>query len=107
MRRLERGPAGAMIAERGALGLPMRALITRAGVDPRAIDERIAALLKSSEAVLAGDVLVAHAVLQQLTGTIGATLAEHHRAAPVAEGIPREVLRERACGRGAGPIFDR
>jgi len=107
MRRLERDPAGAMIAERGALGLPMRALITRAGVDPRAIDERIAALLKSSEAVLAGDVLVAHAVLQQLTGTIVATLAEHHRAEPLSEGIPREELRERTFGRGAASIFDR
>src|SRR5439155_141614 len=66
MRRLERDPAGAMIAERGALGLPMRALITRAGVDPRAIDERIAALLKSSEAVLAGDADASPAVADRM-----------------------------------------
>ena len=50
---------------------------------------------------------MAHAVLQQLTGTIVATLAEHHRAEPLSEGIPREELRERTFGRGAASIFDR
>ena len=106
MRRLEHDPVGAMIAERGSLGLPTRALVTRAGIDPHAIDDRLAALAKSGEAILAGDVLVAHAVLQQVTGAIVATLTEHHRAAPLSEGIPREELRERTFARGATAIFD-
>ena len=107
MRRLERDPVAAMIAERGPLGLPTRALVTRAGIDPRAMDERVAALSKSGEAILAGDVLVAPPVLQQLIATIVATLSEHHRAEPLSEGIPREELRERTFGRGATAIFDR
>jgi selenocysteine-specific elongation factor len=107
LRRLEIDPVGAMIAERGALGLPVQSLITRAGVDARSVDARIAVLSTSNTAILAGDVLVAPDVLQQLTAAIVATLAEHHRTEPLSEGIPREELRDRTFARGSTAVFDR
>lgn len=107
MTRLESDPIGAMIDDAGARGLPIAALVTRAAVDPADVDARIAELVDGKKAVRAGEVLVAPAVLQRVTDAIGTLLAEHHRAQPLSEGIPRDELRERVLAKGNPAVFDR
>jgi selenocysteine-specific elongation factor len=119
LQRVEHDPVGAMIDDAGAVGLPVRALATRAGIDPRGIDARIASLAAEGIAERAGDRLVAPAVLARTREAIVGTLTELHRVAPLSEGMPRDELRERALAgvprrRGAAarpgnaaPVFDR
>ena len=95
VRRLETDPLGAMIDDAEAAGLSVAALVTRAGVDPRDLEARIAALVDGGHAVRAGDVLVAPAILARATDAMLAALAELHRAEPLSAGMPRDELRER------------
>ncbi len=99
--------ARAMIDDAAAAGLPVRALTTRAAIDPPALGARIDALARAGAAIRAGDVLVTPAIVGQLKQQIVATLAEHHRAQPLAEGLSRDELRERLFGRGHADVFTR
>ncbi|HZT76527.1 MAG TPA: selenocysteine-specific translation elongation factor, partial [Vicinamibacterales bacterium] len=107
LRRLERDPLGAMIDDAGALALPIAALVTRAGVDPRGVDARIAALVDAKQAERAGDRLVAPAVLGRARDAIVAALTELHKSAPLSDGMPRDELRERVLRKGHVAVFDR
>ncbi|MBI3402318.1 MAG: selenocysteine-specific translation elongation factor [Acidobacteria bacterium] len=102
-----RRAARVMIDGAGAAALPVRALTSRAGIDPRERDAHVDALVAGGHAVRAGEVLVAPRVLKDLTGAIVATLGEHHRAEPLSDGIPREALRERVFRRGHRAVFER
>jgi selenocysteine-specific elongation factor len=99
--------ATTMIDGAAAAGLPVRSLITRAGIDPGAVDARVEALVRSGVALRAGEVLVAPAIVADLKKRILAVLAEHHRAQPLGEGVPREALREQLFGRGHTDVFAR
>jgi selenocysteine-specific elongation factor len=99
--------ARAMIDDAAAAGLPVRALTARAGIDPPAVSARIDALAHAGGAIRVGDVLVTPAIVGQLKQQIAATLAAHHRAQPLAEGLSREELRERLFGRGHADVFAR
>src|SRR5205814_305340 len=86
--------------------LPIAALVTRAGVDPRDLRARVDELVAGGDAARAGEVLVAPAIVQQLKQAIVAALAAHHRAQTLSEGVPREELREQVFGRGHAAVFD-
>ena len=110
--RLEADPIGMMIDDAAAAGLPVGALVWRAGVDPRDVAARVDSLVKANRAARAGDVLVAPAILKRAADAIAATLTDHHRAEPLSEGIPRDDLRERVLTRlpgrtGAADVYDR
>jgi len=98
--------AGALIDDQGVAGLSRRALVTRAGIEPRDVEARVAALVSARRAVAAGDVVVAAAVLQRLQQAIVASLATHHRQQPLSGGVPREELREQLFGRGDAAVFE-
>jgi selenocysteine-specific elongation factor len=102
-----RSAARVMIDVAGAAGLPIGALTSRAGVDPREREAQVASLVAAGHAVRAADMLVAPRILGDLTGAIVAALAEHHRAEPLSDGVPREALRERVFRRGHAAVFDR
>lgn len=85
----------------------MSALTSRAGIDPRERDAHVDALVAAGHAVRAADVLVAPRILKALSDAIVAALAEHHRAEPLSDGVPREALRERVFRRGHSAVFDR
>jgi selenocysteine-specific elongation factor len=104
---VELAGAAAMIDAAAATALPVRSLSTRAGIDPATLDARMDALIRSGAALRAGDVLVAPAIVADLKTRIVAVLAEHHRAQPLAEGVPREELREQLFGRGHAHVFAR
>jgi selenocysteine-specific elongation factor len=104
---VERQAAAAMIDDAGPHALARAALTTRIGVDPKATGRRVDELVAGGHAIAAGDVLVAPAILRELKERIGAALAEHHRAQPLSEGVPREELRGQLFGRGHPAVFDR
>jgi selenocysteine-specific elongation factor len=101
------GAAAALIADAGAMGMAVDALVWRIGVDPQAVEPAVAALVKSGSAVVAADRLAHPEVLKRLSDTILAALAEHHRRQPLSEGVPREELRAQTFRRGHQAIFDR
>ena len=104
---VELAGAAAMIDAAAAAGMPVPSLTTRAAIDPVALDARIDALVRSGAALRAGGVLVAPAIVADLKARIVAVLAEHHRAQPLAEGVPREELRDQLFGRGHADVFAR
>ena len=104
---VELAGAAAMIDAAAAAGMPVPSLTTRAAIDPVALDARIDALVRSGAALRAGEVLVAPAIVADLKTRIVAVLAEHHRAQPLAEGVPREELRDQLFGRGHADVFAR
>src|SRR5581483_639038 len=97
----------AMIDDAGPRGLPVASLVTRAAVDPADVDVQIAGLVSGKKAARAGDILVAPAILERVSGAIVALLTDHHRAQPLSEGVPRDELRERAFAKGHPAVFDR
>jgi selenocysteine-specific elongation factor len=94
-----------MIDLAGAGGLPVPRLSSRAGIDSSAVASRIDALVESGAAIRAGQVLVAPAIVADLKSRLVAALGAHHRAQPLAEGVPREELREQLFGRGHADVF--
>jgi selenocysteine-specific elongation factor len=114
--RLDPGdPAGAdavdravavMVSERGAAGLPVRALVSRAGLDPGAVRPALERLERAGTAVRAGEALVSPSALDGLARAVLRLLGDHHRAEPLSEGMPREEVRERLFARAGDGVFD-
>jgi selenocysteine-specific elongation factor len=99
--------AAAMVADAGKAGLPVAALVSRVGIDPRHVDAHVQALVADHRAVRAGDTLVTPGVFDALKASIAAMLKEHHRKQPLSDGVPREEARERLFGRGHPAVFER
>jgi len=96
-----------MVNDAGVAGLSLAAMTSRAGIDPRHVDARVAALVGAAQAVRAGDVLVSATIYTQLKDGIVKALTAHHKAQPLSEGVPREELREQLFARGHAAVFDR
>ena len=94
-----------LIRERGLTGLPVTALVARAGVAPESVGgvvDRLSAL----GTVRIGDRLVDVESLQDGGARLLGMVADFHRAHPLRDGVPREEARERVF-RHAGPgIFE-
>jgi selenocysteine-specific elongation factor len=103
----EQRAVAVMVEDAGPAGLPLAAMTSRAGVDPRHVDARADALVGAKQAVRAGDVLVSAAIYARLIDGIVKTLSAHHKAKPLSEGMPREELREHLFARGHAAVFDR
>ena len=103
----EQRAAAVMIVDVGQAALPLAALVSRVGVDPRSLEARAGALVAAGQAVRAADVLVSPAIYGRLKEAIAATLTAHHRTQPLSEGIPREELREQLFGHGHAAVFER
>ena len=96
-----------MIGDAGPAGLAVAQLVSRVGIDASTVAGVVQALEAAGAAVRAGDVLVSPAVFDRLKTSIVALLGEHHRIAPLSEGVPREEARERLFARGSPAIFER
>jgi selenocysteine-specific elongation factor len=97
----------AMVTERGAAGLPIASLVSRAGVAAEALPSLVERLVKEGVAASAGDVLVTPPVLDRLAREVLSLLGDHHRAEPLSEGMPREEVRERVFARAGEGVFER
>ena len=96
-----------MIGERGAAGLPLTALTTRAAVAPEDVARVVEGLVKAGHVEQVGQVLVPSSVLSGLAARLLKELEDFHRAQPLAAGVPREELRERLFSRADAAVFER
>ena len=96
-----------MIGERGAAGLPLTALTTRAAVAPEDVARVVEGLVKAGHVEQVGQVLVPSSVLSGLAARLLKELEDFHRAQPLADGVPREELRERLFSRADAAVFER
>jgi selenocysteine-specific elongation factor len=96
-----------MVAETGVGGLPVAALTSRIGVAPSARPAAIERLIARDAAVIAGSSLVSPSEMSALRQRVLDALAAHHRAEPLADGMPREELRERLFSRAGPGVFER
>jgi selenocysteine-specific elongation factor len=95
-----------MLDEAGVAGLDRAALVSRLGVMPGRVGALLTSLVSGGHAERAGDRLVAPAVLQERRAAVLAMVDAHHKAHPLAEGLPREEAREKLFGAAAAVVFD-
>ena len=115
LQRLEGDPRaviGTFIEERGASGLPRRALVSRGGLAPgeaaSIIDRLIAERAEGADGQVFAveDLLVARNVLDALSARLLSELDSHHRTQPLSAGLPREEARDRLFGHGSPAVFE-
>ncbi len=97
----------AFVDERGAAGLPRRALLGRLGLSRPTADAVVERLTGAGRAAIVADLLVSPSALAKLNARLLSAIEAHHAAAPLSEGLPREEARERLFGRAAPAVFER
>ena len=95
-----------MIGEAGLAGFPLAQLGARAGVRAEQQDGLIARLEQAGRATRFAAHLVSSAQLAAAQEAALAVLTEYHGAHPLAEGIPREELRERLFADAPLAVFE-
>jgi selenocysteine-specific elongation factor len=107
---VERGDAfdavAVMIEEAGLAGFPLEQLGARAGVRFEDQDGLIARLEQSARATRFAGHLVSSPRLAAAQEAALVVLAEYHAAHPLADGIPREELRERLFADAPLAVFE-
>lgn len=98
--------AAVLIDERGTAGLPVSALVSRLAVVPADVAAVVQALVSRGRCIRAGDTLIAAGRVTALERALLQALGDHHRAAPLSEGVPREELRERIFAAAGPGVFD-
>ena len=96
----------AFVDERGAAGLPKRALVSRAGMSAQEADDAIERLVRAGSASQVGDLLLSPALLTDLSSRLAEGVKAHHAGQPLSEGLPREEARARFFGRAAPAVFE-
>jgi selenocysteine-specific elongation factor len=94
------------VEERAGAGLSLGAIGRRAGLTRDQAASVASALVANGRAVQVGASLFSAAVVRLLEERLLASVAEHHRAAPMSEGLPREEAREKLFGHAAPELFD-
>jgi selenocysteine-specific elongation factor len=84
-----------MLDERGRQGLEVRSLVARAGLSPAEAEALATGWVRAGRAVRAGDRLVAASIVESVTASLVAQVAQHHQAQPDSDGLPREEARAR------------
>jgi selenocysteine-specific elongation factor len=96
-----------LLDEAGMTGVPIASLVYRLGLSPAAAESIAGQIAEQGRAVRVERSLVATATLASLSDAIVESLARHHRAQPLADGLPREEVRERLFAHAAAGVFDR
>ena len=107
--RLEGDSASAalvFVEERRASGLTVDALARRLGVQSVAARNIAGRLAAAGQILIVGDDLFDAALVAGLEARLVAAVAEHHKAQPLSEGLPREEARERIFGLAPVSLFD-
>lgn len=99
------GAIAAMVDAAGLVGIDRRALVSRAGVAPPAVDGVIAALGRRG-IVAAGERLVMNTHLLAARDAVVAHVAAFHQAQPMSDGLPREEAREQLFRRVEPAVFE-
>ena len=94
------------VEERGGAGLALDAIGRRAGLTRAQAATVASALVADGRAEQIASSLFSAPLVRALEARLLASVEEHHRAAPISEGLPREEARERVFGRAATELFD-
>jgi selenocysteine-specific elongation factor len=107
--RLEAGDAAAVAAfveERRGAGLTLDEIARRAGLTIETATAMAAQLAGAGSARLVGRQVFSAPVAAGLEARLVAMVAEHHRANPLSEGLPREEAREKIFGQASAALFE-
>ena len=94
------------VEERRAAGLSKTALATRAGLSTTAAATLAQTLAAAGKVIIVGDDLFDAALVRALEQQLLDRVTEHHRANPLAEGLPREEARARIFALASAALFD-
>jgi selenocysteine-specific elongation factor len=94
------------VEERQGAGLPVTALVSRAGLSPESATETEVRLARAGRITRIGELLVAPQVLHGLADRLLGSLKAYHASQPLSDGIPREEARVRIFGRAAPAVFE-
>lgn len=94
------------VGERGIAGLPMSALVSRAGLTAEAGEAVVRDLGDALRLTRIGDVLVDAKVYSNQAAALLGAILEHHAQQPLSPGLPREEARERFFGSAPPSVFD-
>jgi selenocysteine-specific elongation factor len=107
--RLQGGDADAVmtfVEERRSAGIGMTALARRAGLSPGATSATVRSLAAAGKVISVDDDVFEAALIRGLEQRLLDAVAEHHRANPLAEGLPREEARARIFALAPAALFD-
>ena len=107
--RVNAGAADAVAAfveERRGAGLTLEALARRAGMTVDELGQVSDDLRKGGALVAVGRELFSAPVVTALELRLLAVVAEHHRASPMSDGLPREEAREKIFGHASPGLFE-
>jgi len=96
----------AFVDERRGAGLSIQALSRRAGITPDAAAAFAAQLAAAGRLIRIGDELFNAALLRSLEDRLLAAIEAHHKANPMADGLPREEARERLFSLASQALFE-
>jgi len=96
----------AFVDERRGAGLSIQALSRRAGITPDAAAAIAAQLAEAGRLIRIGDELFNAALLRSLEDRLLAAIEAHHKANPMADGLPREEARERLFSLASQALFE-
>ena len=94
-----------MTADRAGHGLAASALVTRVGLSPSDAERVTAALVTRGAIERVATLLVSSPALRALEGQLLRAIGDHHRAQPLAEGLPREEARSRVFAHADDQVF--
>ena len=98
--------ASAFVEERRGAGLALDALARRAGMTLAAASALSSDLSKAGKVRVVGGELFSAPLVTAIEQRLLAAIAEHHRASPMSEGLPREEAREKIFGHASPALFD-
>ena len=96
----------ALIEERGLLGLPQPAVLSRAGASPEQAGDAVRRLIEKRQVVAVGDLLVSRRQMDLAAERLLESLKAHHAADAMSEGLHREEARARLMPRAVPAVFD-
>jgi len=88
------------------MGLTLDALARRAGLTRAAATAVAGALTRAGTLRQVGSEVFSEPIAAALEHKVVTAIAEHHRASPMSEGLPREEARERIFGHASLGLFD-
>ena len=107
--RLDAGEPDAVmvfVEERRGAGLTIDALARRAGMTAAEAQRVSGELSQAGTLVVVGRELFSAALVAALEQRLLSAIAEHHRASPMSEGLPREEAREKIFGHASPALFE-
>ena len=96
----------AFVEERQGAGMALDALARRAGTTPEAVSRVSGDLVKAGLLLAVDRELFSAPVGHALEDRLLAAVAEHHRASPMSDGLPREEARDKIFGHASPGLFE-